>query len=151
MQEVENYLTSGFYNWSDLSWDTAHQSGLLTVLTSTSSCQACQVFFFFPVKLLKSDYSAYKKKKKRINSKNKQSCKKSIFKGLSSPVVASVTWQSSFLDTLLLDLSRVQLTNIFMSDSNLPQCSDSSFITVGQEKATSAPRCLWCSGFNPEN
>lgn len=38
-----------------------------------------------------------------------------------------------------LDLSLVQLTNIFMSDSNLPQCSDSSFITVGQDKAYLLP------------
>lgn len=39
----------------------------------------------------------------------------------------------------LLDLSLVQLTNIFMSDSNLPQCSDLSFITGGQDKAHQLP------------
>lgn len=38
-----------------------------------------------------------------------------------------------------LDLSLVQLTNIFMSDSYLPRCSDSTFITVGQDKAYQLP------------
>lgn len=38
-----------------------------------------------------------------------------------------------------LDLSLVQLTNIFMSDLNLPRCSDSSFIRVGQDTARQLP------------
>lgn len=38
-----------------------------------------------------------------------------------------------------LDLSLVQLTNIFMSDSYLPQCSDSTLIAAGQDKAYQLP------------
>lgn len=86
------------------------------------------------MKLHKSHYSTWR----QINSKNKH-----LQKRLSSRAVTISCGKHDMTVLIfrysLLDLSLVQLTNIFMSDSNLPQFSDSSFLTVGQDKAHQLP------------
>lgn len=91
----------------------------------------------FSLKLLEIDYSSLKKKKRflKINSLNKRA---------SSRAVVIISFGELDMTVLIfswspLDLSLVQLTNIFMSDSYLPQCSDSTLIAAGQDKAYQLP------------
>lgn len=90
----------------------------------------------FSLKLLEIDYSSLKKKKRflKINSLNKRASSRAVVISFGELDITVLIFRWS-----PLDLSLVQLTNIFMSDSYLPQCSDSTLIAAGQDKAYQLP------------
>lgn len=73
-------------------------------------------------------------KKRIITSKNKLSCKK---ERRSSAVIIGCGKRDMtvfIFRRLLSDLTLVELTNIFLSDSDLSRCPELSFMTAGQDR-----------------
>lgn len=128
-----NYLTSGLW-LSDPSWDTARTKQPVNCV-DTYDVLSGVFFFFCKAPFLKGTTVHLKKQKKRlkINGLARRVPSRVVFIGFGKPDMTVLIFIYS-----LFDLSLVPLTNMFMSDSNLPHRPDSSFRTAVMTRHISA-------------